>query len=624
MKASLLNYFVVVGVWLGIAGTGCNAPEPAPVERVKSAVVRDLDSLRYLVEAVLLPMAEHGTATDSLQRIFYRCRLAYKKIEFITEYFFPTASRFVNGPPLDEIETYEYEINEPGGLQVIEEYLFPVFDPTGRADLVREVKKLRAQLRQVSTLWQANQFTDAHVFDAARLQVFRIISLGISGFDTPLSRRALPEAAASLASLRHYLREYAPEVPSQPTYARAHQLLAEAIAYLNRNPAFDSFDRMRFITHYANPLTTQLLALQTELGIAPFTEGRPLRADAKTLFDRDAFNADFYAPDPSAYGSAEKVALGERLFYDPVLSSGNARSCATCHRPERAFTDGLPKSAAFVKGTFIRRNAPTLINAALQSRQFYDLRSTTLEHQAMDVVENKEEMHGSLIEAARELRGQSAYRTLFRKAYPGAGDSIRPKYIQNALASYVRSLVLLNARFDQYVRGDHARLTPEEIKGFNLFMGKAKCGTCHFLPLFNGTVPPGFTQSEAEVLGVPAQADGKQLDDDPGRYAIHATAQLKHAFKTPTLRNAAVTAPYMHNGVYRTLEEVIDFYNEGGGAGLGMDLPNQTLPTEPLNLRGEEKKAIVAFMRALTDTSAIRTTPKSMVSPAIVSLNGSE
>ena len=153
------------------------------------------------------------------------------------------------------------------------------------------------------------------------------------------------------------------------------------------------------------------------------------------------------------------------------------------------------------------------------------------------------------------------------------------------------------------MQGDHAQLNREEKAGFNLFMGKAKCGSCHFAPLFNGTQSPQFSKSEAEVLGVPAKADtvNAAIDEDFGRYTLNPYPQYKYAFKTTTLRNVAKTAPYMHNGVYNTLEEVMDFYNRGGGAGIGIKLDNQTLAAAPLNLSKKEIQDIITFLKTLND-----------------------
>ena len=155
------------------------------------------------------------------------------------------------------------------------------------------------------------------------------------------------------------------------------------------------------------------------------------------------------------------------------------------------------------------------------------------------------------------------------------------------------------------MRGDVAAMTTEEKQGFNLFMGKAKCGSCHFAPLFNGTVPPGYTDSEVEILGVPVSMHKPfKLDSDLGAGIAERAPLHDHAFKTSSVRNAAVTAPYMHNGSMATLEEVIDFYDAGGGLGLGLTVPNQTLASDSLQLSKSEKRALVAFIGSLTDSTS--------------------
>jgi cytochrome c peroxidase len=190
-------------------------------------------------------------------------------------------------------------------------------------------------------------------------------------------------------------------------------------------------------------------------------------------------------------------------------------------------------------------------------------------------------------------------------------DPITEYTIANALASYIRSLVRLNSRFDAYMRGNDKMLSANERSGFNLFMGKARCGTCHFLPLFNGLIPPFFTETESEVLGVPQTNDKRnaRLDPDEGKFTLTKSVVHKMAFKTPTLRNIALTAPYMHNGVFKTLADVVNFYNDGGGKGLGIAPPYQTLPLDKLNLSLAEKQQLIAFMKSLTDTSRTRRGP---------------
>jgi cytochrome c peroxidase len=220
----------------------------------------------------------------------------------------------------------------------------------------------------------------------------------------------------------------------------------------------------------------------------------------------------------------------------------------------------------------------------------------------MTVIHSAEEMKGSLEKSVEELKN-TAYAELFRKAYPEHSNPLTGFMIVNAISNYIRTLTVMNSRFDLYMRGDKTKLNAAEKRGFNLFAGKGKCATCHFIPLFNGLVPPVFNETESEVLGVPATTNKNTavLDDDLGRYLFTGAPLHKHAFKTPSLRNIALTAPYMHNGVYNTLEEVMEFYNNGGGKGLHIAPENQTLPFDKLNLSKKEMADIIAFMKSLTD-----------------------
>lgn len=282
------------------------------------------------------------------------------------------------------------------------------------------------------------------------------------------------------------------------------------------------------------------------------------------------------------------------------------RSCASCHSPDLAFTDGRAR-AALIPGHTTRgggRNTPTLVNAALQPTLFDDGRVRTLEDQATDVLGSSAEMGGSLSRSAASLSRDEAMVARFVAAFAVPRDSaLRPQTLRLALAAYVRSLVALDSRYDRAMRGNTSAMSKQERDGFNLFMGKAHCGTCHFAPLFNGAMPPSFIESEPEVIGVPSStARHATVDPDSGRFNVRRIDLHLFAFKTPTLRNIELTAPYMHNGVFRTLEEVVDFYDGGGGHGVGIRV-QQTLPTDSLRLSREEKSALVAFMRALTDTA---------------------
>lgn len=531
----------------------------------------------------------------ALRKEFLLTRVAYKKLEWFSEYYAPTTSKELNGAPLPEIEIEETKVFEPPGLQVIEEYVYP-YDAATKADLLREIASFRSSLKRLQMILNDTEFTEAHILDACKLEVFRIIGLGISGFDTPLSKTGIEESAVAMAAVADVLELFGENEQLQGQ-------INAAIKYIGTSPDFDKFNRAEFITQYADPVTRGILAWQNQLGIQPLNTEMALKNKAATLFDKDAFNINHFVNTAEAMPDAKKIALGKALFFDPVIS-GATRSCSHCHQPQLAFTDGMAKSAALAEGKFVKRNSPTLLYAGLQNRQFYDMRAKTLEGQATDVIANKDEMHASVEDAARRLENNKAYLKQFKAAFPGMDSTtIRPRYVMIALASYVRSLAPFNSRFDQYMRGNKGKLNANEINGFNLFMGKAKCGTCHFTPLFNGTAPPTFDNTEAEVLGVPADPHAKRpiVDPDEGRSFHSKIEEIKYAFKTPTLRNIALTAPYMHNGAFKTLDEVMDFYEKGGGAGIGINLPNQTLATDKLNLTPKEKSDIIAFLKTLTD-----------------------
>lgn len=380
--------------------------------------------------------------------------------------------------------------------------------------------------------------------------------------------------------------------------------LVSATTFLRAHPDFASFDRLEFLASYAIPAAHQLDVVRRLVNVTPVRIPRFWRVDVASPFDAGAFNPAAFAPAGAPPANNALTALGRSLFFDPMLSGARDRSCATCHQPGRAFTDGLVR-AKTVQGGAGLRNTPTVMNAGLQPAQFADERVVTLEEQAGEVLRNPVEMGSSVELAATRLNGNSAYRPAFARAFGDTGSAmVTAARVQFALAAYVRALVFLDSRFDRAVRGERTALTAEERRGFNVFMGKAACGTCHFAPLFSGVTPPLYQSSDVEVIGTPASARRPGVvDADSGRARIDRLPIHVRAFKTPTLRNIALTAPYMHNGALTTLDDVLDFYDKGGGAGAGALIADQTLSPQPLNLTAADRAALVAFMRALSDTA---------------------
>ncbi|WP_183558941.1 cytochrome c peroxidase [Mucilaginibacter sp. SP1R1] len=592
---------VAIVLVLFMAISGCSffssqKEKTAPEKAIAHMLIMQTDSF-LAAKNKLLTAVSNNVDENQLQQLFLQTRLAYKKIEWAAEYFDPATSRLVNGAPVPEVEVIGNQVFDPAGLQVIEALLFPRYNvASGKKELLRQLNLLQGSCDNYKSYFNNIDILDGQVFDAAKLEVFRILTLGITGFDNPLTQKSMTESATALKSLQDVMAHY----DSQQESADLRLRLTAAISYLKQNTNFNSFDRARFITGYGNAISTSITILEKKLKIHTIKYNRLLRQEASTLFDKDAFNANAYEPVEPGLETDKKIALGKKLFADPILSGTNIRSCASCHRPDKAFADGLVKNTVINSKAPLRRNTPTLLNAALQPAQFYDLRANTLEEQVSDVVQNRDEMHGSMTIAVNRLWRNKEYRQMFTAAFPmSKRTGIDTSEVMNAIGSFVRSLTMLNSRFDEYMRGNKTAMNQEEINGFNLFMGKAKCATCHYMPLFNGTFPPRYVKMETEVIGVPSSKTNTAIDQDLGRYDIVPLEFYKHAFKTVTVRNAARNAPYMHNGVFATLDEVMDFYNKGGGAGLGIKVNNQTLPLEQLHLTATETKAVIAFIKSL-------------------------
>lgn len=533
-----------------------------------------------------------------LQQKFQDIRKTYKKMEWAVEYFLPHSARFINGPALPEIEMDEHTEIEPEGLQVLEEMLYP-YEKVNKEEVIRMLNKLINKSNTISTNFQVITISKDQVFDALRQETFRISSLGISGFDTPVSGTFLQEMPSSLQGVKEALEQISTERSRNKALKSIEAEINMAIEVLKKNTEKNTFDYISFIPDHLNKITALMLEFKDQEKIPDVEVTTALNKNAATFFAKNAFDPNAFTPGKEYVYSEEKAALGHQLFNDKMLSNNNNRSCATCHIPEKAFTDGLAKAMS-LENSELARNTPSLNYAGYQHGQFWDMRKDDLEGQSSDVISNKEEMHGDLNVILARINQDKKYQAAFKNIYHSQKTEVWQ--LQNVLASYIRSLAKFNSDFDEYMRGNKSTMTENQKRGFNLFVGKAQCAICHFLPLFNGTVPPNFKKTEQEVLGAAINGENKTFDHDPGRGKFHETVpSLQHSFKTPTLRNISKTAPYMHNGGYKTLKEVMSFYNKGGGKGFGFKVDNQTLSDAPLQLTDQEVNDIIEFMKSLDD-----------------------
>jgi cytochrome c peroxidase len=275
-----------------------------------------------------------------------------------------------------------------------------------------------------------------------------------------------------------------------------------------------------------------------------------------------------------------KIALGRRLFQDRDLSRDGTLSCAVCHDPSRGFANNRVVASG-PGGTTVGRNVPTLINRAYGESFFWDGRAESLEQQVVQPLLNPSEMAmtpDAVIATVRQGRG---YTRQFRAAF---GRAPQLDDVARALASYVRTIRSGNSRYDRFRTGVADALTPQEQRGMRVFFGTGRCGSCH-----SG---PNLTDERFHNTGVSFR-DGDMLD--AGRFIVTRSPADRGAFKTPTLREVARTAPYMHDGSVATLDQVVDYYDRGGNANPGLDAI-----LRPIGLTVEDKRALVAFLRVLS------------------------
>lgn len=299
--------------------------------------------------------------------------------------------------------------------------------------------------------------------------------------------------------------------------------------------------------------------------------------------------------------SPQQIDLGRYLFFDPVLSLDSTISCASCHQPNKGFSDGLAFSEG-IKGQIVPRSAPSLWNVAFLDKFFWTGHAKSLEEQMLGPLFNANEMGTNPELLLKTLNSIPLYKELFLAAFPDNKDkNIALGDIYTALSAFQCSLISLNSKYDQYAHGYHEALNQEEIEGMNVFRSfVARCAECH--------TPPLFSNQQIDVIGIPNSGN---LGFDKGAEIEFKDTSLRGAFKVPSLRNVALTAPYEHNGVFKTLEEATEFYTKGRGHAVNADSLNLIIHWHiwTPELKDEEIVKIVAFLKTLTDESFKPETP---------------
>jgi cytochrome c peroxidase len=296
--------------------------------------------------------------------------------------------------------------------------------------------------------------------------------------------------------------------------------------------------------------------------------------------------------------SPKSIALGRLLFFDPLLSGDQTQSCADCHQPEKGFGDG--RSVSLGAGRLpLSRSAPSLWNVGFLRNFFWDGRAKSLEEQAQGPLFSPQEMAHTPVGLTESLASNPTYARLFREAFPSATSGIQVSHVTQALADFERTLISLESPYDRYIRGDSTALSAPEVDGFNVYRSfVSRCAECH--------TPPLFTNGQFAVIGVPQQ--GAQVPDQ-GVGGRLGEASLIGAFKVPSLRNIAKTAPYMHAGNFQSLAEVLAFYNRGGGRAEKDQGISIHWHIRPMGLTETELQSLALFLGTLSDESKMPEIP---------------
>jgi cytochrome c peroxidase len=352
--------------------------------------------------------------------------------------------------------------------------------------------------------------------------------------------------------------------------------------------------------------------------VAPLHDGvctpdLPLSSGEEPATEWQVAYPEMVLPEGGNPMTPERIELGRLLFFDPILGGTNEISCAHCHHPDYGMSDGRGLSMGVggtgfgphrVGGAPLTRSAPSIWNAAFNTIQFWDGRVDTLEEQAMGPIESELEMASELPALEIEVANIPAYAEMFETVFPDDDPAVTGENIVLAIAAFERTVLAVNSPFDQYVGGNEDALTAAELRGWDLFRTEEiNCIECHTLPNLGG--------HDFAVTGI---AQLPELEEDLGRSLATENPEDDFAFKIPTLRNIALTGPYMHHGGLTTLEEVVDFYAEGAGAGEEEVVANLDERLFTFELTDEQRADMVSFLEALTDESAMPAIPESVPS----------
>ena len=590
-------------------------------------------SQSVLLESIKQSDLSKENDREKIKQQIDQTRLALKSIDFWLRYLEPISYKKINGPLPVEWETEVFEKfekpykREGAGLILAALYLE---EDTVKSDvLINLIQSSISATKIFSADSITAQLKDYHHFYLCnRLFLLNIAAIYTTGFECPNPKNIIPELRNMLIDVNKTYLMFNTGFANTALSSKYTELYRSAITFVNsQSNDFEKFDHYTFIKDFVNPLFTINQQLIKEYNVVSKSYvDYSLNKNSTSIFSKNLYNGQntkgifLRVYDTKVLAEIEKV--GKLLFYDPIVSGNNKRSCASCHKPKQYFTDTLTTTSMQFDGkTFLPRNSPSIINAPYNHLILLDGKHISLQNQTKDVITNPIELASNEKEVLEKILSCKEYKDAFKSflKYTPTEKEITVEHVSSAITLYYGKFSKYYSPFDLAMNNKEI-INENAKKGFNVFMSKAQCATCHFAPQFNGVKPP-YVGSEFEVLGVPSDTNFTSLSPDKGRFNVNAAKETANAFRTGTIRNASKTAPYMHNGVFRNLEQVIDFYDFGGGSGKGLKVNNQTLSSDSLHLTKDDKTNLIAFINSLTEKIEFENVPEKLPVSKIKNLN---
>ena len=629
--SAVLFIFIVIGfVFISFKNTDTKNPY---LLKYKEQINKFQNQEKELLQLIKNSDLSTKKTKELLKSKIDQSRIALKNVDIWLRYLEPIAYKKINGPLPVEWETEVFEKFEKpykrygAGLTLAALYL------EEEKIKATELSNLIQESITASEIYTSDSITTIltspdHFFLCNRLFLLNLSAIYTTGFECPDTLQIIPELRSMLNDVYLTYQQFNEQFDETKLHKEYLDLFKAAIDYVKNQPgSYSQFDHFTFIKNYVNPLFSfnQDFIRKYHVSSRSYVD-YSLNKTSTSIFSKNLYQGQstkgvfLRVTDEDVLARIDKV--GKLLFYDPILSGNNKRSCVSCHQATTFLTDTVnATSLQYDQSERLERNTPSLLNVPYNHLLMLDGKHISMKDQAMAVITCPKEMGANADEVLKKVLSCKEYKKTFTSLlkYTPQEKEITMEHITSALSFYYSKFSKYDASFDEAMNTTK-ELDPLAKEGFNVFMSKAQCATCHFVPQFNGVKPP-YVGSEFEVLGVPQDTTYKKISKDKGRYEVNAAKETAHAFRTATIRNVEKTKPYMHNGVFTTLEQVLDFYDAGGGTGKGLRVENQTLSGDSLHLSMDEKKQLLAFIASLTERVDLETAPTQLPESSIAILN---